>query len=250
MIARVATAHTPFYLFRDIRNTRLSPHTVLGLKKCCSQTCSLTRNRRFPRCPHLPRFTRNPVPWLAPSPSPSPHLHPSLLLSPTRYHQARYRDDEKMNHNAAERMDTGALGSKGAHIEAVRWKDIRVGDTVVIREGGQFPADVVVLTSAKDDGTLFVETASLDGETNLKLRTAIVDIHAMCTPSTDCLTPDGGEGGGGGGGDAKGGDDAPVVGGESLEVVRKKAITKGSILGGITGSIEHECPNKNLCTDG
>lgn len=50
------------------------------------------------------------------------------------------------------------------------WRDIRVGDIVLLRNNEIIPADIVLLSSSEPDGVCFVETKNLDGETNLKLK--------------------------------------------------------------------------------
>lgn len=57
------------------------------------------------------------------------------------------------------------------------WRDVRVGDIVKVVRGETFPADLLFLRATTDDGAApeacYVQTAQLDGETNLKLRTAL-----------------------------------------------------------------------------
>ncbi|KAI7820305.1 hypothetical protein BC939DRAFT_238225 [Gamsiella multidivaricata] len=52
-------------------------------------------------------------------------------------------------------------------------KDIRPGDVLKISKNDKIPADVVILSSSMDEGACFVETSELDGETNLKRKTAL-----------------------------------------------------------------------------
>uniref|UniRef100_A0A8C5EY96 Phospholipid-transporting ATPase n=1 Tax=Gouania willdenowi TaxID=441366 RepID=A0A8C5EY96_GOUWI len=52
-----------------------------------------------------------------------------------------------------------------------RSRNIRVGDIVRVAKDETFPADLVLLSSDRADGTCHITTASLDGETNLKVRT-------------------------------------------------------------------------------
>lgn len=45
----------------------------------------------------------------------------------------------------------------------------QVGDIVRVAKDETFPADLVLLSSDRADGTCHITTASLDGETNLKV---------------------------------------------------------------------------------
>lgn len=53
------------------------------------------------------------------------------------------------------------------------WKSVQVGDFVRIYNGEPIPADVIIMSTADPDGACYVETKSLDGETNLKVRQAL-----------------------------------------------------------------------------
>lgn len=56
--------------------------------------------------------------------------------------------------------------------ESVKRRDIRQGHIVLIRNKDQVPADVVLIASSSDHGSAYIETSSIDGETNLKLRSS------------------------------------------------------------------------------
>lgn len=51
-----------------------------------------------------------------------------------------------------------------------QWKDVKVGDIIIVQEGEWLPADILLLAVDSDDTEAFVETMALDGETNLKLK--------------------------------------------------------------------------------
>ena len=54
--------------------------------------------------------------------------------------------------------------------EKVRRANIRQGHFVLVKNREMVPADMVLLASSADGGSAYIETSSIDGETNLKLR--------------------------------------------------------------------------------
>uniref|UniRef100_A0A7N6AEF8 Phospholipid-transporting ATPase n=1 Tax=Anabas testudineus TaxID=64144 RepID=A0A7N6AEF8_ANATE len=62
-----------------------------------------------------------------------------------------------------------------------RSKNIRVGDIVRVAKDETFPADLVLLSSDRADGTCHITTASLDGETNLKTHYSVAETSVCHT---------------------------------------------------------------------
>lgn len=60
--------------------------------------------------------------------------------------------------------------------EHVEFKDIRAGDILEIKDEEALPADCILLKTSKATGQVYVETAALDGERNLKPLLAPVEI--------------------------------------------------------------------------
>ena len=56
-------------------------------------------------------------------------------------------------------------------------KDIKVGNIIEIKSNQRIPADCVILNTSEEDGTVFIRTDQLDGETDWKLRKAIKFTH-------------------------------------------------------------------------
>ena len=86
----------------------------------------------------------------------------------------RWRQDQSINNAPCRILD--ATGSK---FESRRWCDAAVGDIVKVVADQTFPADLLLLVSEHKDGLAYVETASLDGETNLKVFEAKPSIVAQ-----------------------------------------------------------------------
>ncbi|KAI9671482.1 MAG: hypothetical protein M1831_004391 [Alyxoria varia] len=58
------------------------------------------------------------------------------------------------------------------HWARTKWKDVQVGAIVKLERNQTAPADLVLLHSQGDNGVAYVETMALDGETNLKSKSA------------------------------------------------------------------------------
>uniref|UniRef100_A0A8B9QD64 Phospholipid-transporting ATPase n=1 Tax=Apteryx owenii TaxID=8824 RepID=A0A8B9QD64_APTOW len=50
------------------------------------------------------------------------------------------------------------------------WKEVAVGDIVKVTNGQHLPADMIIVSSSEPQAMCYIETANLDGETNLKIR--------------------------------------------------------------------------------
>ncbi|XP_064017828.1 phospholipid-transporting ATPase VB isoform X2 [Pogoniulus pusillus] len=61
------------------------------------------------------------------------------------------------------------------------WKDVRVGDFVQLQCNETIPADILLLYSSDQNGICHLETANLDGETNLKQRQVVLGFSSQNT---------------------------------------------------------------------
>ncbi|XP_058241643.1 probable phospholipid-transporting ATPase VD isoform X2 [Hemibagrus wyckioides] len=65
-----------------------------------------------------------------------------------------------------------------------RWADVCVGDVIQLCCNEIIPADMVLLHSSDSNGVCHIETANLDGETNLKQRQVVKDLPQQGTEFT------------------------------------------------------------------
>ncbi|XP_053497541.1 phospholipid-transporting ATPase VB isoform X1 [Ictalurus furcatus] len=63
-----------------------------------------------------------------------------------------------------------------------RWKDVRVGDFVQVLSNEIIPADILLLHTSNPNGVCYMETANLDGETNLKQKKVVAGFSRLTTP--------------------------------------------------------------------
>lgn len=108
----------------------------------------------------------NGVPWAA-LPLSFVLFFDALITANEDYQ--RHKDDDRDNNRKIRLLRDGAF-------QVMRWQDVKVGDIAEVRRGETIPADMVFLRARTErDETpdmCYVQTAQLDGETNLKLRQA------------------------------------------------------------------------------
>ncbi|KAK8691507.1 hypothetical protein V6N13_075017 [Hibiscus sabdariffa] len=88
------------------------------------------------------------------------------------------------NDNAINNTPVDVLQAQGW--ETLQWKKLQVGDIIRVKQDGFFPADILLLASTNADGVCYIETANLDGETNLKIRKALEKTWDYLTSEKAC----------------------------------------------------------------
>jgi phospholipid-transporting ATPase len=88
----------------------------------------------------------------------------------------RKTSDKSLNNSKARVL-------RGSSFQETKWINVAVGDIVRVESEEPFPADIVLLASSEPEGLCYIETANLDGETNLKIKQAIPETCVMVSSS-------------------------------------------------------------------
>ncbi|XP_043112710.1 phospholipid-transporting ATPase 11C isoform X1 [Puntigrus tetrazona] len=97
----------------------------------------------------------------------------------------RHKADNEVNKYPVTVLEDGRSVKKES-------EKIKVGDVVEVVEDETFPCDLILLQSSREDGTCFVTTASLDGESNHKTHYTVPDTEKdlqALTATIECEQP-------------------------------------------------------------
>ena len=87
----------------------------------------------------------------------------------------RKSSDKSLNYSKAQVL-------RGSNFEVAKWINVKVGDIVRVESEEPFPADLALLATSEPEGLCYIETANLDGETNLKIKQAIPETANLVSP--------------------------------------------------------------------
>jgi len=97
---------------------------------------------------------------------------------------ARHRADNEANASLTR------IYQQGKFVD-VQWRNVQVGDILLIKEQEFLPCDIVVIASSNEGGVCFIETSSLDGEKNLKPKGAPKETLHFYNPRTGTVRLEG-----------------------------------------------------------
>lgn len=83
-------------------------------------------------------------------------------------------EDRKRHHfdNEENNRTTEVYNLQQQKFISTRWRDLKVGDVIKIKDGENVPVDMILVKSSDKQRVCYIETKNLDGETNLKEKRA------------------------------------------------------------------------------
>ncbi|PRP88866.1 hypothetical protein PROFUN_00334 [Planoprotostelium fungivorum] len=92
-------------------------------------------------------------------------------------------DDVKRQMGDSEINRTKTLILRGRKWTQVTWAEVQVGDIIKVQGDEALPVDMLLLSTSLSNGMCYIQTANLDGETNLKVRQARPETAQVRTES-------------------------------------------------------------------
>lgn len=91
----------------------------------------------------------------------------------------RFRKDKALNNKKYENLTLSGTWSMKSSAT------LCVGDIIKVNQNERFPADCLLLYTTEKNGSVFIRTDQLDGETDWKLRKAVSITQSNATPASN-----------------------------------------------------------------